>query len=113
MTAASGDQTIAHGLGRIPKYVRMTAVLAFSQGGNFWVQSVGTYRSGNTTCVVLYYTDSGIPAAFNDTTNFIYLREPGPKIQYATVAIDATNITLSWTKSGSPSGTAYLMWECW
>lgn len=113
LATASGDQTIAHGLGRTPKMVKLTVIQAIS-GGTSDNYSFGVYdgttnssvyrgRNGNsqfyignssTYCINIYTTDSN---------------ETSPSTASAT--LDSTNITLSWTKPAGGTGTAYILWE--
>lgn len=113
---ASGSQTIAHGLGVIPKRIRITASCTQSGASFDSLHSDGVYN-GTTTSCLWYYTslvstdtaDNGI-----DSTNLINLGYGGNS-QVATVAFDATNITLTWTKAGSGATSAAnaieLLWE--
>lgn len=122
--ASSGSQTIAHGLGRTPKYIRITAMKASNatSGGNTIevnMMSVGTYN-GSSTATVYYRayggTTTGNVTASTDTTNIIYIYEDlsgATATQVATGTVDSTNITLSWTKSGTLGNTTdiMIMWE--
>lgn len=120
---ASGSQTIAHGLGVIPKYIRLTArkgVNAVSgTGAKADVQSVGVYNGTTTSSVWSDYVTTSSTGTIEantgtDTSNIIYIRDSsaGGESQGASVAFDATNITLTWTKSASPtSDTINILWE--
>jgi hypothetical protein len=108
--AASGTQTIAHGLGATPKKVRITA-RKFDSAGTMLLFSEGVYNGTTTSCVYSYYGTT-IMGASTDTTNIIYMIESQGISQVATVTVDSTNITLSWTKSGTPDASNInLMWE--
>lgn len=106
MADASAGQNIAHGLGFIPKFVKMTAY--FSDGTHSFV-SLGTYN-GSTTSNIYFY-----PAfdAASGTTNIIRLIPVSGNIQAATITVDATNLILDWTKTLSPTGSAYVLWEAY
>ncbi|MFA5128582.1 MAG: hypothetical protein WC445_01295 [Patescibacteria group bacterium] len=112
LSAASGDQTIAHGLGRIPKYIRLTVVYNQSVVAG---RAEGCYNGVTQECVVLVHDYSG---------NSYIAENPAGKIakaygvalanyQTAVATFDATNITLAWTKTNSPTGTAYILWEAY
>ena len=101
MTAANGAVNTAHGLGRTPIFVRITGVISNTT-------SVGVYN-GTTTSNVSTYGDA------NDSNNddrIIHYTD-GSNAEWATVAVDATNITLTWTKANNPTGTLHIMWEAY
>lgn len=121
LTTATGTQTIAHGLAKTPKYIRITYKKSHSNQtlpiGLF--DGVGTYN-GSTYANTYNGADSSSTgpnslSTFQSTSNIIvYTAGSGGSTieQAATVsALDATNITLSWTKTGSPTGTLLMTWE--
>jgi hypothetical protein len=106
LNTASGVQNIAHGLGAIPKNVKITAV--FSNGnGNF---NTLTVYNGTTQSSLYQRNDidgtTGIYGAL-----FRIYGSDGNDYQSGVVTFDATNIIITWTKTGSPSGASNLMWE--
>jgi len=111
LSTASGNQTIAHGLGRTPKKIKITV----TQGAaTIWNLSIGTYNG--TTNSNLYHgaNNNSQFYAGSDNTNSITIytvatNDTSPSV--ATATFDGTNITLAWTKGGSATGTAYIMWE--
>lgn len=116
--AASGSQTIAHLLGLTPRKVCIRAVKNIS-GTTTYLNStsVGTF-SGTTTRTV--YTAGGPGDATagtgNDSTNIVAIYDDltggAVKSQLATVAVDGTNVTLTWTKASTPnSNTISLLVE--
>jgi len=108
LATASGNQTIAHGVGKIPKYVRITGLTYITSGGS---QSYGVYNGTTTSCVYKFFQGSNSVGG-NDNTNIIRIYETyNNDYQVATVTVDATNITLAWGKTGTPTQTAYIMWE--
>jgi hypothetical protein len=102
MTTSSGGQTIAHGLGTTPKSVRIFATV-------FSVFSNGFYNG--STVANSSVGNNGSYYGAGDTTNIISLGESNGNLQVATITVDGTNINLTWTKTGSPTQTAYLSWE--
>ncbi len=124
LTTATGTQTIAHGLAKTPKYIRISykksysdQALGSSTPGFF--DGIGTYN-GSAYANTYNGSDSSSTSAaylttFQSTSNIIvYTAGSGGSTveQAATVsALDSTNITLSWTKTGSPSGTLLMTWE--
>lgn len=99
LTDASTTQNIAHGLGAIPASFRVAGVspvggLAFSFGGNSISNTDGSSNLiGQASASFLLH--SGTAGAY----------------QTGTVTADATNIIITWVKTGSPSGTVNLIWE--
>jgi hypothetical protein len=90
---ASTTQTIAHGLGITPKVFDL-----FSGTG------VGTT-----------YSFSGSSASFGSTdqlnTATFVLSSGNGAGQSGVVSADATNISIVWTKTGSPTGTSTIIWS--
>jgi len=110
--AASGTQTIAHGVGATPKVIKITAMWA--SGNDDLIQSFGVYNGTTTSCVWFQRIDATDESAGTSSTNVIHLPSlaADSSSQKATVAIDATNITLTWTKTGSPSSESiHILWE--
>lgn len=115
VSTASGVQNIAHGLGVTPKYIRITCIL-YTSTGNILSRSDGVYN-GTTNSGLLTAGTTGT----NGTSQAVDI---GSAIALATIAnadttnnatavatFDGTNIILTWTKNGTPTGTAKLMWE--
>lgn len=108
---ASGTQTIAHGLGKTPAmieietfYCAQTFSFSHSEG-----TSIGGANSG-----IYGWLDSVGPSSDSNTssTNIITCQDPGVGTQTATASADATNITLTWTRTGATSGaTIVILWK--
>lgn len=111
---ASGAQTIAHGLGRTPKLVRIHAI-AGSGSNSITVISIGTYNGSTTANVTQNINQNGTTqptVSSQSSTNMLVFNDQGSNTMIATITVDATNITLTWTKANSGVGlTAELMWE--
>lgn len=108
-TTASGSQTIAHSLGTTPKLVRINAILATGTSTHF--TSVGTYNGSTTSCIYVYSASSNGTSG-NDSTNIIKLTDSLGQSQVATISVDSTNITLTWTYSATlAGGTIQILWE--
>lgn len=111
----AGDTTIAHGLGRIPKKVKITAIWVGTFNVKAEAMSFGVYNGTTTSCVynIARITTGNQGGSIADATYIIYIKEDSGAYQRATVAVDATNITLTWTKSDlSNSGlTIAILWE--
>jgi len=103
---ASGSQVIAHGLGTTPTFVEITAWKNINANNNATQpisQSHGTYNGTTTNCI--YFGIVSTQSADGiDTTNIIHINDTTTgDVQVATITVNATNITLAWTKTGSPS----------
>lgn len=100
-TTNTSQNIIAHELGRIPKFVRIS-MMSFT--GN---TSTGVYNGVSTDCI--YSEPSSFTAGAN--TNIIYFfNSAGTK--YASVSVDIDNVTITWGSSGTPpTTTMYLLWE--
>lgn len=118
LTTASGTQTIAHGLGKTPKYIRIKWILSITDSGTDTKYRGDGVYNGTTVSSIQEGTNgaSGTGAYSNyiDTTNIINYNSGGTGSdvqQRAVPTFDGTNITLTWTKTGSPSGTINILWE--
>lgn len=114
LATASGTQNIAHGLGVAPKLVRIKAIYNSSPSNNSSIvrsQAETVYANGSQSSVYdLIVTGDGNSSTGSIGTLFrIYVS--GSDTQTGVVTVDATNISIAWTKSSSPAGTAYLLWD--
>lgn len=115
---ASGDQTIAHGLGRVPKFIRITVTKTNSTNGGV-VHSSGVYNGTTNSCVYSVGLDTGNGnvngQSGNRATQCAYVQQIQPGAtgtQTAIATFDSTNITLTWTKSGTVSNSNMnILWE--
>jgi hypothetical protein len=102
--AANGNQVIAHGLGKIPGRVKVTALKVISsdiiansfgsyngtiQNASWSSIKVGTGASSSSGAVIAHI-DDGSGAASQEGT---------------ITAMDATNITIAWVKTGAPGSS--------
>lgn len=110
--SVTGSQTIAHGLALIPKILRIYTVL--SGANTITSSSTGVY-DGATQNVAYVFTDttSTTSVVGVDGSNIIRVLTiaTGTQNITATVTVDVTNINLTWSKTGTPTGTASLIWE--
>lgn len=102
-------QTIAHGLGRTPKLVRIKTA-AFNAGEGYIGE--GTWSNSKYASHVFWVTTAASNAEVS-TSYIIKLSQYGTTSAYqtATVAVDSTNITLTWAKTNSPTATIDFVWE--
>jgi hypothetical protein len=116
-STASGTQTIAHGCGRTPIMVRLSAFCAGVSGNTATATSHGVYNGTTNSCIYFTPDKTAVaPVINNSSTQAIYLRryDNGGATDTSAagvVTVDATNITITWTKSGSQTGTAQILWE--
>ena len=119
LTAATGSVSHAHGLAAAPKWVEITAYLNTAAGGVGQIAfSTGTWLTGGTyACAAAggYVSGAWALDAQTSTSVIVYLTLGGDATndnQQATVTVDATNVTLNWTKNNTPVGTAVLLIKC-
>ncbi len=118
VSTASGTQTIAHGLGRIPRKISLTAVGLNASSQQVVANSVGAYDGTNNSCVVTVQSNStGTPAVVFGSTSYAIglassFSNPLSLGSVGVVTVDATNITITWSKAGSPvANTFQILWE--
>lgn len=107
---ASTSQNIAHGLGVAPKRVRLNFLYARTNDGQM---GVGTFDSSGQNSISLYMASgsSAASASSNTAAIVIYGSQTLTTYQTGVVSVDATNITITWTKTSTPTGTANIIWE--
>ena len=107
--------TIAHGLGKTPKLVRVS--MQSYNGTNAWMsQSFGAYDGTTNNCVYFRTATSGgsnnscFPGS--NGSYAVVCETSGGNDNKAAITVDGTNITFTWTAAGSPAaGTMYMVWE--
>jgi len=106
---ASTTQNIANGLGVIPKNVRIRAYLVYDNV-NDKILIADTVYNGTTQASFSNYV--GFAGAIEQTNSFILNAATGPAhTQSGALTFDATNVIITWTKVGSPTGTYILIVE--
>lgn len=107
---ASTTQNIAHGLGKIPKKVKLTF-----QFGNTTGDFEGyLVYNGTTSTTVGAVVANGASRDMNSAGNIkLYGTASGSETEFQTgvVTFDATNIIITWTKTNSPTGSWTILWE--
>lgn len=98
--SVTGTQDIAHGLGKTPTYVRITAL-----PGGSGAMSIGTYDGTSNICVRLNAADGQ-----NTETVIVYAVCSGGTAT-AMATVDGTNVTLNWSKTSSPTGNVCMLVE--
>jgi hypothetical protein len=113
LSTASGNQTIAHGLGKTPKMVELTVIQASTSGASdnysfgMYDSSTnsGIYRGQNSNSQ--YYVGNSSTYCINIYTSATTDTSPST----ASATVDGTNITLAWTRATSATGTAQIFWR--
>jgi hypothetical protein len=122
ITDVSAVQNIAHGLGRVPKYVRIDGAVIITTAITQLATGIydGTNNSGltvaigegtSTAATDAVYTSTAIALGFSPlvATNVF----TGANRQTGIISVDATNIIITWTKTGTVASlTASLIWQC-
>lgn len=112
-TAASGSQTIAHGLGKTPSYITISAGFVTASSNTFG-NSYGSF-DGTTQSVAWWVQEPGGGSQGASEAGLIIHLAGVSAGQNASVAFDATNITLTWSReaAGYTGGTLYFHWTVW
>jgi hypothetical protein len=115
-------QNIPHGLGRVPKYVRIDGAVIITaaitqlvtgifDGANNNGMTVAIGEGTSTAATDAVYTSTSIALGFSPlvaTNPFT-----GANRQTGVISVDATNIIITWTKTGTVASlTASLIWQC-
>lgn len=107
LSTASGSAAVAHGLGAVPNWVELRSYLTVTNGLLDMRSDGGWNGDGTYSCV--FATDTTVSSSTSFVARVYDLS--GTDYQTATLTVDATNVTFSWTKTSTPTGTAYFtMW---
>ena len=112
VSTASGTQVIPHGLSTTPRQIRLQAFYASLTLDTI---SVGNFTNNINNCmyrVTLDGTDT-VTTAISSTFSVLVASQftIANGNQTGVISVDAANITITWTKTSSPTGLAYLLWE--
>jgi len=109
--AADADttQTIAHGLGRTPRYIRITGVCAV--GGSLTPTTTMSVYNGTTQSSQSFYPINTTPTYITDNTFTLNTANDTSTYTRGVITFDATNISIAWTKANSATGIYQLLWE--
>lgn len=104
---ASTTQNIAHGLGKVPLKVKITAITVNAGAAPYNAIAETVYNGTTQSSVSTYFTSGSSTTA----TTFTLNTANANATQTGVVAFDGTNIIITWTKTGSSTGTYQLLWE--
>jgi hypothetical protein len=94
--------TIAHGLGAAPTLVEITAVLAGSD-----VSIAHSLYAASTQSSASIFSDG----TTNSDSQTFRIQPTDTTYTEGTITVDATNISIAWAKTSTPTGTAKLIWK--
>ena len=94
--------TYAHGLGRIPKIVKLYS--GKEATGDY---SIGAY-DGTTNSLIFW---DGTVIAEISSVYSIKIKTGGGTMQEGKTTVNATNIIITWTKTSTPTGTGVFIWQ--
>ncbi len=104
---ASTTQSFVHGLSTTPTKVTIEATCVFSSANVQWVRAYTTYNGTTQSSQSVYINGATTTVADNSFTLNI---NTAAGTQRGVVTFDATNITITWTKTGTASGVYQLLW---
>lgn len=105
LSGSSGAVTYAHGLGRAPKLVKLDAYASFSASNH--ASSSGAYDGTSNMCSYKLSNDDATASA-QSSTQGVHIEAASGNGQTGVITVDATNITITWTKIGSGTETIYM-----
>lgn len=104
-------QTIAHGLGRTPTFVKISVV----KGGTSGVTtvSIGSYNGTNQSCIYSGANNATSRDGNSSSAGVVLISSLTTNgYNTGTLSFDGTNISIAWVKSNSPSSETFqLAWE--
>lgn len=106
---SSTTVTIAHGLGRVPSFVGVE--LLFKTAQRYGVQSIGSFDGTNNSCIYSGVISGPTATTGTSTTYAIRAFAEGYGDLSGVITVDATNITITWTRTSGPTGTAAIKWN--
>ncbi len=109
--SSTTTNTIAHTLGVVPTLVKITGVTHGTGNSTCWTSAV--YVNSTQSSLFLFQdTGSGTEEQTGQAFRF-QIAENSDKYLDGTITVDATNISIAWSKTSDPTGTANIMWEAY
>lgn len=106
--SVNGADTIAHGLGSIPSLIRITGYHASSSCIS---QAFATYVASTQVSISLAGDVGSTTGNYESNAAFNIFATIATVYVSMVITADATNITLTFTKQGSPTGQVNYVWE--
>lgn len=118
--SSTTTKSIAHGLGEKPSYVELNIVEATANGGSprsngVSISRVGFDGTNHISHALMFFGSSDETAeGYVSSSNFrIYAPATSAKYLQGTITFDDTNIYITWSTSGTPTGTVDITWEAY
>lgn len=108
--SSTATTTIAHGLISAPRLVRLDGSL-LAQTSAVGTSIAHSVYSNGTQSSIYIAQEVGAGTSKAEGITFRLYDNIGVAYTEATITVDATNISLAWSKTGSPTGTAHLIWQ--
>lgn len=109
---ASTTQNIAHGLGVVPKWVELEFYSYAGGGGSTGpLDFAKAVYNGTTQSSISCYQTGAATTSVVDNTFTLNNSTSNGQTQVGVVTFDATNIIITWAKTGSPTGTYSGVWK--
>jgi len=110
--ASASTTTLTHGLGVTPRKLKVTAIFGTSSASNVGnhAYSFFTYDGVNSAGIENHF-DSGNSAVAQSTGAISIYATTTAYQSGAITTFNSQTAVITWTKTNSPTGTAYLLWE--
>ena len=109
---ASTTQTIAHGLGKIPKKIKLKCSFTSGAGATRLSSEANVVYNGTTQSSNSFYASGSSNYVWDNTFSLNEYQAVGVTPTTGVVTFDATNISIAWTKGTSVLSSTYqILWE--
>lgn len=110
--SSTTTKTIAHGLNTIPRAVNIDAYVQSSGSTAMSIAKATLTSNATVTSTISIFADQGTATAGGVTATFVlYGNVTSSQFTTGTVTMDATNISITWVKTSTPTGTAQIIWS--
>lgn len=104
-SSITGTSVFAHGMGRTPtavdfEFYEASTLSQSYYGSGAWSSTNGNFSIGGLNAV-----------SFASSTYSVYIGDTTTVFNGGAISVDGTNITITWTKTGSPSLTFNILWS--